>query len=94
MIEPARASDITPLVVDAYGLTDRETEVTQCVARGLPTGEIAARLRLSPHTVRDHIKAVFEKTGVSSRGELVGKLFTEYYAPVAEQGTIRTVVTG
>ncbi|RPK82054.1 MULTISPECIES: helix-turn-helix transcriptional regulator [Streptomyces] len=89
VIEPAKTSEIVPLIVDAYELTDRETEVTQYIARGLPTGEIAAQLHLSPHTVRDHIKAVFEKVGVGSRGELVGKLFTEYYAPPAEENTTR-----
>ncbi|MBT2379551.1 LuxR family transcriptional regulator [Streptomyces sp. CB00316] len=89
VIEPAKTSEIVPLIVDAYELTDRETEVTQYIARGLPTGEIAAQLHLSPHTVRDHIKAVFEKVGVSSRGELVGKLFTEYYAPLAEKNMTR-----
>ncbi|MFI0934882.1 LuxR C-terminal-related transcriptional regulator [Streptomyces sp. NPDC021019] len=89
VIEPAKASEIMPLIVDAYELTDRETEVTQYIARGLPTGEIAAQLHLSPHTVRDHVKAVFEKAGVSSRGELVGKLFTEHYAPLAETNMTR-----
>ncbi|MFJ8077211.1 LuxR C-terminal-related transcriptional regulator [Streptomyces sp. NPDC096176] len=89
VIEPAKTSEIVPLIVDAYELTGRETEVTQCIARGLPTGEIAKHLHLSPHTVRDHIKAIFEKVGVSTRGELVGKLFTEYYAPLAEDGMVR-----
>jgi DNA-binding CsgD family transcriptional regulator len=89
VIEPAKTSDIVPLIVDAFELTDRETDVTRCVARGLPTGTIAEQLHLSPHTVRDHIKSIFEKTGVSSRGELVGKLFTEYYAPRAEKGITR-----
>ena len=48
-------------------------------ARG-STGEIAAELFLSPHTVRDHVKTVFEKVGVSSRGELVARLFGEHYS--------------
>jgi hypothetical protein len=39
-------------------------------------------LHLSAHTVRDHVKAVFDKVGVSSRGELVAKLFAEHYAPL------------
>lgn len=89
VIEPAKTSEIVPLIVDAYELTDRETEVTGCIARGLSTGQIAEQLRLSPHTVRDYIKSVFEKVGVSSRGELVGKLFTEYYQPYAEPGILR-----
>ncbi|MFI7273044.1 LuxR C-terminal-related transcriptional regulator [Streptomyces sp. NPDC049879] len=89
VLEPAATSEIVPLIVDAYELTERESQVTQCIARGLPTDRIARELHLSPHTVRDHVKAVFEKVRVSSRGELVGKLFTDHYAPFAEAGTIR-----
>jgi Bacterial regulatory proteins, luxR family len=44
------------------------------------TREIAAELYLSPHTVRDHVKALFEKVGVASRGELVHRVFAEHYA--------------
>ena len=50
------------------------------IARGGSTAEIAAELFLSPHTVRDYVKTVFEKFGVSSRGELVARLFGEHYA--------------
>ncbi len=89
VIEPAKVSEVLPLVVDAYGLSERELEITQCVSRGLPTGEIAEQLFLSPHTVRDHIKAIFEKVGVSSRGELVGRLFTEHYEPLATRDIFR-----
>ncbi|GII94072.1 hypothetical protein Ssi02_43030 [Sinosporangium siamense] len=63
------------MVAQAYGLTARELEVAHLVARGLPTGEIAAELFVSPHTVRDHLKAAFRKTDVSVRGELVARLF-------------------
>jgi DNA-binding CsgD family transcriptional regulator len=83
VVEPATASDVRPLVADAYGLTERELEITERVSRGLPTGEIAHDLFLSPHTVRDHIKTVFDKVGVTSRGQLVAKLFTEQYEPAA-----------
>ncbi len=79
--EPAAPSDLAVLVADAYGLTPRELQVTQWVARGTATDGIAAALFLSPHTVRDHLKAVFGKTGVSSRGELVALLFTDHYWP-------------
>lgn len=79
VIEPAKASDIAPIIVEAYGLTPREVDVTRLVARGLKTAQIAEQLHLSAHTVRDHLKSVFEKVGVSSRGELVSKLFAEHY---------------
>ncbi|TQM10022.1 helix-turn-helix domain-containing protein [Pseudonocardia kunmingensis] len=81
VIEPASAADMGVLVAEAYELTPRELQVAHEVARGLPTGEIAARLVISPHTVRDHLKAIFEKTAVSSRGELVARLFAEHYWP-------------
>jgi DNA-binding CsgD family transcriptional regulator len=79
VIEPAKASEIAPIVVEAHRLTGREVEVTRLVARGLSTDQIASTLFLSRHTVRDHLKAIFEKVGVSSRGELTSKLFAEHY---------------
>lgn len=81
IIEPAKAADVAPLIVEAYALTPRELAVTRMIARGLGTSQIAAELVLSPHTVRDHVKAVFEKVGVSSRGELVARMFADHYAP-------------
>ena len=80
IIEPAKSADVAPLIVEAYGLTGRELEVTRAIARGLTTTEIAGELHLSPHTVRDHVKALFEKVGVSSRGELVHRVFAEHYS--------------
>jgi DNA-binding CsgD family transcriptional regulator len=81
IIEPATATDVAPLIVEAYGLTPRELDVTRAIARGLGTSQIAAALHLSPHTVRDYVKSTFEKVGVSSRGELVAKVFADHYAP-------------
>jgi DNA-binding CsgD family transcriptional regulator len=80
IIEPAKSADVAPLLVEAYGLTTRELDVTRAIARGLSTTEVAGTLHLSPHTVRDHVKAIFEKVGVSSRGELVHRVFAEHYA--------------
>jgi DNA-binding CsgD family transcriptional regulator len=79
VIEPAKASEVAPLIVDAYELTPREVDVTCALARGLTTNEIALELHLSRYTVQDHLKAVYEKTGVSSRGELVAKMFADHY---------------
>ncbi|MFI0446658.1 response regulator transcription factor [Actinomadura sp. 6N118] len=92
IIEPAPASDMAPIIAAAYGLSPRELEITQHVARGLATAEIAAALFISAHTVRDHIKAIFDKTQVSSRGELVARLFTENYWPLRDRlGDTETV---
>jgi DNA-binding CsgD family transcriptional regulator len=79
VIEPAKASEVATLTVEAYELTPREVDVTRALARGLSTNEIARELHLSPYTVQDHLKSVYEKTGVSSRGELVAKVFADHY---------------
>jgi DNA-binding NarL/FixJ family response regulator len=79
VIEAAKSAEIAPIVIEAYSLTSRERDVLAAIARGGSTNEIAAELFLSPHTVRDHVKTVFEKVGVSSRGELVARLFGEHY---------------
>jgi DNA-binding CsgD family transcriptional regulator len=89
VIEPAKASEVATLVIAAYELSPREADVTRLVAAGLATRDIAARLHLSPHTVRDHIKAIFDKVGVTTRGELVAKLFVEYTEPLAAENTVR-----
>lgn len=48
-------------------LSAREVEVVQLIAAGLSNGEIAARLRISPHTAKHHVSNVLAKLGVSSR---------------------------
>jgi DNA-binding CsgD family transcriptional regulator len=79
VIEAAKSAEVAPIIIEAYSLTPRERDVLAALARGESTAEIAAGLFLSPHTVRDYVKAVFEKFGVSSRGELVARLFGEHY---------------
>jgi DNA-binding CsgD family transcriptional regulator len=81
IVEPAHPARIAPLLMSAYGLTEREQEVTRLVLQGNSTAEIAQRLVVSAHTVQQHLKSIFDKTGVRSRRDLVGKVFFAHYEP-------------
>jgi len=52
-------------------LTPREKEVLRLLAAGLSNKEIAARLKLSEHTVKFHVASILGKLGASSRAEAV-----------------------
>ena len=59
--------------VDANGLSllsEREMEVVRSLAEGLTNREIAERLGLSQHTIKNYLFRVFDKLGVSNRLEL------------------------
>jgi len=62
------------LIAATYRLTPREHELLHHLANGLGTSEIASEMGISLHTVRDHIKNLYRKTGARSRTELVGLL--------------------
>lgn len=52
-------------------LSERELQVVRCLAEGLTNREIAERLKLSRHTIKNYLFRVFDKLGVSSRVELL-----------------------
>jgi len=79
VMSPPAPAQLTPLLLQAYGLSDREREVTTLIAEGIPTRRIATRLGISEHTVRDYVKVIFDKIGVTSRGALVATVFTDRY---------------
>lgn len=54
-----------------YGLSDREVEVVTLVAEGLANKEIAAKLFVSEHTVKDHLKNIMRKMNAASRSEII-----------------------
>ena len=81
VIEPATPAVLSSLVIAAYGLTARETDVAQRLLAGLARKTIASELCISQYTVNDHVKAVFDKTGVSSAGQLRAQVFADQSAP-------------
>jgi DNA-binding CsgD family transcriptional regulator len=81
IIEAASPAELAPLLTLAYGLTGRERALTALACRGLSTREIAAELYISPYTVQDHLKSIFDKTGVRSRRELVSAILREQDRP-------------
>ncbi len=52
-------------------LSAREIDVVRCVAEGLSNREIAQRLKLTEHTIKNYLFRIFDKLGVSSRVEVV-----------------------
>jgi DNA-binding NarL/FixJ family response regulator len=57
----------------ATPLTDREREVLELIGAGSTNREIAERLFLSPHTIKDHTTALYRKLGVRNRAEAARK---------------------
>jgi DNA-binding CsgD family transcriptional regulator len=87
IISAARDPEVASLIAQAYGLSAREREVTRLVLHGRSTHEIAEALHVTPYTVQDHLKSIFEKVGVRSRRELVAQLFLQQCAPKLAVGT-------
>jgi DNA-binding CsgD family transcriptional regulator len=66
-----------------YRLTPREKEVVDLLLGGLATADMASQLGISAHTIRDHLKRVYRKTGTRSRSELLSMLSSARLAPAA-----------
>jgi DNA-binding CsgD family transcriptional regulator len=80
-IQRAHPTLVAPLLLKAYGLTAREQEVAQLTLRGATAIQAGQRLAISPHTVNDHLKAIYDKTGARTRGEFSATLFFGEYLP-------------
>jgi DNA-binding CsgD family transcriptional regulator len=70
-IRAATADEVFDFLANAYDLTRRERQLVALMLDGLATKQLAAALCISPHTVQDHLKAIFAKTNLRSRRELV-----------------------
>jgi DNA-binding CsgD family transcriptional regulator len=89
VLAPAGPLELTPLRLELHGLSKREQDVARLLARGLSTDEIAQRLWISRHTVKDHSKAVYAKLGVANGHELTGKLFFDHHLPGFDAASVR-----
>lgn len=88
IFEVARPVEIARLVVQAYALSGRESEIVRLVAQGQSTTQIATTFHITSDTVQDHLKAIFEKVGVRSRRELISQLFAQQYQPRITAGQV------
>ena len=68
---PPAPFDGNPKALESLGLSERELEVLQELAAGHSNKEIAARLHVSPNTVKTHVARVFEKLGAKRRTEAI-----------------------
>jgi DNA-binding CsgD family transcriptional regulator len=73
-IELTSPSERRSLYSRAHGLSPRESELVDLLAEGADTRAIAESLFLSEHTVQDHLKSIFAKTGTNSRRTLLARL--------------------
>ncbi len=63
---------------DRPGLSRREIDILELVAEGATTREIAERLYLSVHTIRNHVRRILTKLGARSRSEAVATALTNH----------------
>jgi DNA-binding CsgD family transcriptional regulator len=75
VMESSRPSEVAALLLDAYGLTQRESQIARHVIRAFSTEDVADALGISPYTVQDHLKSIFDKMGLSSRRELAARVY-------------------
>jgi DNA-binding CsgD family transcriptional regulator len=73
-IELAGSAERASLFARAYALSGREAELISQLAGGADTRAVAASMHLSEHTVQDHLKSVFTKTGLRSRRQLLSAI--------------------
>ena len=81
IVQGTSEDSAAPLRLEAFALSRRERDVATLIAQGLDTAAIAERLFISPWTVQDHCKAIFDKTGTQNRGELRAQVFFHDHLP-------------
>jgi DNA-binding CsgD family transcriptional regulator len=72
-IESTSPAERLALFVRSCGLSAREAELLTHLVTGSDTRRIAQRMFLSEHTVQDHLKSIFAKTGARNRRSLLAR---------------------
>ena len=66
-----RLGPAAPSMILPDGLSPREVQILEIVARGLSNREIGAALSISEHTAANHVRSILRKTGCTNRAEAV-----------------------
>ncbi|PWH15512.1 MAG: hypothetical protein DDG59_11390 [Anaerolineae bacterium] len=74
-----------------FELSEREIEILKLVATGLSNKEIAYQLKISPNTVKVHLKNIFSKIGVVSRTEAAMFAVRQGWVEAGNQATLETI---
>ena len=71
------ADETVDRIAAQFHLTEREREALQGISMGLSSKELAARMRISPNTVKAYLHLVMVKMGVTSRAGIVAKMLEQ-----------------
>lgn len=85
VVEQPRPAELAEVIMAAHGLSPREAQVTRLVMQGLTTRAMADRMTISEYTVQDHLKSVFARFDVVTRGELLDAVYSRHYLPRREK---------
>lgn len=73
-LRAASSDEVLDILSRAHCMTPRETQIARHLVDGLTTQQAADLLHIAPFTVKHHLKTMFRKVGVNTRGELVSAL--------------------
>lgn len=79
VVERPRAIELAPMIMRALGFTSRERELVEGLLHGASRAQLARRLRMTEHTVGDHLQNLYRKAGVAGRAELAALLYGRHY---------------
>jgi DNA-binding CsgD family transcriptional regulator len=74
VVQPATTDQLLPALAAWHELTPRQLDVVHLLLQAHSIKQIARRLELSPHTIEDHLKTLYRKTGTNSQQELIAAL--------------------